>query len=224
IQRVIGNSNDNTTLSLASGTNTWNITDFDEAGTDADGQNDGVIVREDSSRIEFVNFQNLIGGSGNDDFVFSTLNPGSFAGRIDGGGGSGNSIRGRDENSTWTINSSNGISIIQSGAVDPYLASASNIQILQGGSGVDIFNIDAGYVNTIRGGDGDDTFNVLANGSAATLDGEGGTDKLVGRNSDNQWDINAGRLAVDNGPAYVNQFVGMEVLQGGTAADVFNIN
>ncbi len=224
IQRVIGNSNDNTTLSLASGTNTWNITDFDEAGTDADGQNDGVIVREDSSRIEFVNFQNLIGGSGNDEFVFSTLNPGSFTGRIDGGGGSGNSIRGRDENSTWTINSSNGISIIQSGAVDPYLASASNIQILQGGSGVDIFNIDAGYVNTIRGGDGDDTFNVRADGRVTILDGEGGIDTLVGRNSDNQWDINSRRLSVDNGPAYVTEFVGMEVLQGGSAADEFIIN
>lgn len=224
IQRVIGNSNDNTTLSLASGTNTWNITDFDEAGTDADGQNDGVIVREDSSRIEFVNFQNLIGGSGNDEFVFSTLNPGSFTGRIDGGGGSGNSIRGRDENSTWTINSSNGISIIQSGAVDPYLASASNIQILQGGSGVDIFNIDADYVNTIRGGDGDDTFNVRANGRVTILDGEGGIDTLVGRNSDNQWDINSRRLSVDNGPAYVTEFVGMEVLQGGSAADEFIIN
>src|SRR5690606_26071449 len=104
IKRVIGNSNDDRTLSLASGRNTWYMTDFDEAGTDADGQNDGVILREGSSRIEFVNFQNLIGASGNDEFVFSTLNPGSFTGRIDGGGGSGNSIRGRDENSTWTIN------------------------------------------------------------------------------------------------------------------------
>src|SRR5690606_4804255 len=105
-----------------------------------------------------------------------------------------------------------------------YLAAASNIQILAGGSGEDLFEIKSGDIRTILGGAGNDRFEFAENGLVTTVDGQEGEDTLVGRNSDNQWDISSRRLSVNNGPTYVTEFAGMEVLQGGSMRDIFHIN
>src|SRR5690606_20120810 len=202
------------------GENTWDIGNFD-SDVVLDGVNDGVVTATDFS-LEFIDFHTLVGGSGNDHFNFATENPGRITGSVNGRGGSENRITGRDSSSRWLIDSASGVSIAEGST--SYLAAASNIQILAGGSGEDLFEIKSGDIRTILGGAGNDRFEFAENGLVTTVDGQEGEDTLVGRNSDNQWDISSRRLSVNNGPAYVTEFAGMEVLQGGSMRDIFHIN
>ncbi|MGM8227528.1 filamentous hemagglutinin N-terminal domain-containing protein [Cellvibrio sp. ARAG 10.3] len=220
IQRVVGNDYEGTRLIIASGNNTWNITDFDAGGTVANGVNDGLIINANLN-VEFVNFHSLVGGSGEDHFNFASENPGSITGSVNGGGGTNNSITGRNASNVWTIDAVNGVSI--EAGLDEYLTASSNIQHLQGGSGQDIFEINA-ELSSIRGGEGNDRFELGTAGRVAILDGQLGEDTLVGRNANNLWNINDRDLAINGGANYVNEFLGMEILQGGTAADEFIIN
>ena len=220
IQRVVGNDYDDTRLILASGNNTWNITDFDADGTVANGVNDGVITAT-NFEVEFIDFHSLVGGSGSDHFVFASENPGRISGSVDGGGGADNSITGRDASNAWIIAADTGVSITAD-AVE-YLVASSNIQRLQGGSGQDVFTINAD-IDSILGGEGSDQFVVGTNGRADTLDGQDGDDTLVGRNDNNEWNINDRDLSINDGPTYIEQFVGMEILQGGSSTDEFIIN
>lgn len=220
IQRVVGNDYDDTRLILASGNNTWNITDFDADGTVADGVNDGFITNANVD-VEFVDFHSLAGGSGEDHFIFASENPGSITGSVNGGGGANNSITGRDVDNAWTVTSDTGVSIT-AGSVE-YLAASSNIQRLQGGAGEDVFTINAG-IDDILGGEGNDRFVLDAAGVVDVLDGQLGEDTLVGRNASNLWNINDRDLAIDGSANYVDEFLGMEILQGGTAEDEFIIN
>ncbi|HTF84004.1 MAG TPA: hypothetical protein VL987_05425 [Cellvibrio sp.] len=218
IQRVVGNDYDDTRLILASGNNTWNITDFDADGTVADGVNDGFIT---NANVEFVDFHSLVGGSGEDHFIFSSENPGSITGSVNGGGGANNSITGRDVDNAWTVTADTGVSIT-AGSVE-YLAASSNIQQLQGGAGEDVFTINA-EIDDILGGEGNDRFVLGAAGAVDVLDGQLGEDTLFGRNANNEWNINDRDLAINGGPNYVDEFLGMEILQGGAAEDEFIIN
>src|SRR5690606_11774996 len=220
INRVTGNENDETQLIIAAGENTWDIGNFD-SDVVLDGVNDGVVTATDFS-LEFIDFHTLVGGSGNDHFNFATENPGRITGSLNGRGGSENRITGRDSSSRWLIDSARGVSIAEGST--SYLAAASNIQILAGGSGEDLFEIKSGDIRTILGGAGNDRFEFFENGLVNTVDGQEGEDTLVGRNSDNQWDISSRRLSVNNGPTYVTEFAGMEVLQGGSMRDIFHIN
>ncbi len=83
IERVVGN-NDDATLSINSGTNLWAVSDgIDDTLQGVDFRNDGNL----NGTLEFVDFNNLQGGSGQDTFELSAT--GFITGQIDGGTNSG---------------------------------------------------------------------------------------------------------------------------------------
>ena len=149
------------TLALTVGTNTWNIT-----GTDS-GNTDGGLVT-------FTNVQDLVGGSGNDNFIFAAA--GSVA-AIDGGAGS-NTITGPNQAETWNITGSN------AGNVSGLVGSFTNIRNLAGGSGADdfVFAAAGALTGAIDGGAGSDTLDFSAKTTAqnVTLTGLGPTDGFSG--------------------------------------------
>ncbi|MDF3011950.1 MAG: hypothetical protein K0Q78_154, partial [Cellvibrio sp.] len=85
IEGIIGNSGDDNTfnsiINVTDGNNIWTIGAFD---TTADGLNDGT-VNINGKTVSFENFNQLIGGLGNDTFNYSAK--GQLVGLIDGGAG-----------------------------------------------------------------------------------------------------------------------------------------
>ncbi len=139
ITDFIGGSATNT-LTGSSGAHSWNIAANN--GGDIDGA------------INFTNFANLFGASGDDNFQFSG---GSISGSIDGGGGS-NTITVQSGNTNWIIDGSN------TGSITTSLGGFSNIQNLTGGTGISTFNFigNGGLSGTIDGG------NVIDGGPSGT--------------------------------------------------------
>jgi len=302
--RIIGSSTLNHTLQATSGTNSWNIYDFDGAGNLADGINDGIVagieftdfsilrggsgddtftigqsgsihmidgglgtnilVGRNSSNIwsvtgensgtltatngsayvsTFNRIQNLTGGSGDDQFVFSSVdNAGSIA-VIDGGNGA-NEIVGRNTTNTWSISATDSGSVSVT-AGPAYISSFNNIQSLVGGNLADVFDIDANVTGSIRAGNGNNIFNINTtvgslqggddndqfvfgiNGRANSVNGGNGTNSLNARNANNIWTVisnNAGNVANGSNDFYVGNFSNIQFLNGGNAADIFNIN
>lgn len=176
----------------------------------------------DGSNIFNVNTTvgHLIGGAGNDQFIFGDQGD---AQSVNGGGGNANSLTGRNGVNIWTIESSDN-SKIAIGA-NTYLDSFSNIQILNGGTGNDTFNINAA-AGSIYGGAGNDTFSFAGsnNGTANLIDGgmgTGTTDVVRGRTQDSMWTMtgtNTGHVAT-GGTTYIVAFTGIESLDGEASSD-----
>ena len=145
----------------------------------------------DSGGAQFMNIENLIGGSAADVFLFGTA--GSFSGSIDGGLGE-NMVVGPDAAEAWSISGADAGSIAG-------VASFKDIQDLTGGSANDTFTFAAaGHVD-------------------GTIDGGGGTDTMQGIDAASTWTItgaNAGTL--DSIGAH---FANIENLIGGSMTDVF---
>lgn len=183
----------------------------------------------------------ISGGAGNDSFVFGES---GRANSVSGGGGI-NSLVGRNGLNTWEISGADqGRLRVTNGVL--YVNSFNDIQTLQGGSSVDIFNINSSYAGTIKGGAGDDSFNIFASAnqlygeadndsfiligqssSVTTLDGGVGSNNLTGRNAANTWQItsaNSGNLGLTNGATYVSAFSNIQNIFGGNAVDIFQIN
>lgn len=160
----------------------------------------------------------LIGGAGDDQFVFGAQGD---AQSVNGGSGNANSLTGRNAENTWTITSANAGSI--SSNSNEYLDSFSNIQILNGGIGDDTFNINAA-AGSIFGHAGNDLFSFAANnnGVAALIDGGAGGDTLRGRTQTSTWTMtgaNAGSVSA-GGTSYTAAFIGIETLGGQAGSDI----
>jgi hypothetical protein len=189
--------------------------------------------------VTFSGFQNLIGGGGNDTFVFS--NGQGVTGTINGGGGTDKlDFSAYTTNLTWDITGTNAGTV---GGV-----SFSYIQNLTGGSGVDkfVFGDNGNVMGTIDGGPAPvgqgnsldysgEPWDVQVNlatgatminyGASATVKniqnvrgGSGnGYNRLFGPDADETWDItglNAGTVAGVT-------FSGFRVLIGGSGNDTF---
>lgn len=222
IEQIIADENKDFTLAATSGTNTWNINDFDgSAGSLADGLNDGTVAG-----IEFINFNTLKGGAGTDNFVF--IGTSASVETIDGGAGI-NSVVGRNTANTWTVAAAGGTNNLSVTDGNTYLASFTNIQNLRGGTGTDTFIIN-GTIGELYGNGGDDRFifsSANNAGSASLIDGGAGDDQISGRNANNIWSItgtDAGNISVTSGVPYVTNFRDIQTLVGGSLADVFQIN
>lgn len=182
----------------------------------------------------------LLGEAGNDQFVFSSLGNDGSTNSIDGGDGEDRLIA-RNVDNTWNLSNGNNLGVSDD---DTYVASFSNIQILQGGNATDRFFINAAFTGSIYGGEGNDIFTVNAAvnslageggddefsfisaanaGSVASLDGGTGTNLLRGRNEDSIWTLTgdySGRLAETlNATNYVTLFSSIHNLEGGAAED-----
>ena len=177
IENLIGAGADNT-LTAENVANTWVLT----------SQNDGSV-----GGVSFIDFSNLIGGTGNDSF---TLNGGSVTGSINGGVGT-DSLTANNTPNSWNILSANG------GNVDGVFA-FSNIENLTGGSGADTFILNTGSISgAIDGGAGGDSlaadnvanvWNITAN-DAGTVTGVGSfinIENLNGRNNTDDFSIGDG--------------------------------
>jgi hypothetical protein len=176
---LVGGGGTNT-LIVPSGTTTWTL----------NNQNDGQV---NSSLVgyvfDFTSMQNITGGSGNDNYIFTNS---QITGLLDGGGGF-NTITGPNKPTTWIISGPS------SGSIEPFgdgVTNFINIQQLIGTGGNNsltgpdsnltwyITSTNNGYIPgiiifenfpNITGGSGDDTF-VLSDqaGLSGTLDGGGG--------------------------------------------------
>jgi hypothetical protein len=165
-------------------------------------------------------------GGGNDKVNVQTTS-GSLI--VNGQGGN-NTLVGPNANETWNITGTNAGTV---GGV-----SFSNVQNLTGGTGNDlfVFSNSKGVTGTINGGGGTNELDYAAYTSAVTvnlashtatgtggfsgietLDGGTGSNKLIGPNATNTWNItgtNAGNVAGVTFSAFPN-------LTGGTGMDVF---
>ncbi|MGE0832913.1 MAG: filamentous hemagglutinin N-terminal domain-containing protein, partial [Simkaniaceae bacterium] len=181
---LIGNGGENT-LSYGSGANTWSIT-----------SNNGGTV----GSVTFSDMNNLIGGSGNDDFTLG----GSF--QIDGtvgidGGGGTNSVTGPNVATGWTITGNN------AGTVNPGVGATplTNIQTFTGGSAADTF-----------------TFN--GNFQLSGIDGGGGTNSVTGPNVATGWTITGNNAGTVNPGVGATPLTNIQTFTGGSVADTFTFN
>lgn len=143
VETLIGRGTDSTLIG-SNTASTWTIT----------SQNDGSV-----GTVNFVDFNNLTGGSSNDNFV---LSGGSVTGIVTGGTGT-DSLTANNATNNWNILTPNG------GTVDG-IFSFSGIENLIGGSSADSFALNGGSIS-------------------GSIDGGGGNDSLAGDNVVNIWNI-----------------------------------
>ncbi|MFA6502480.1 MAG: hypothetical protein WCT85_06795, partial [Parachlamydiales bacterium] len=137
------------------------------------GLNTGTMQPDGEGETPFTNINNLVGGSGNDIFVFG-LN-GLITGTIDGKEGE-NTLAGPDLNLTWYITDMN------KGYVDG-IASFENIQNLTGGILSDVFVLSdqAGTSGILNGGLGEiNTLDYSAYTTPVVVDLSNGTATNIG--------------------------------------------
>ncbi|MCF6211369.1 MAG: filamentous hemagglutinin N-terminal domain-containing protein [Gammaproteobacteria bacterium] len=189
------------------------VTDFTSAitltgstGTDtltaANRPNNWVLSTTDSvlnDNFIFTGIETLTGNAQTDRFILP--DSGEFSGTLYGGGGV-DEIQAGNQLNTWSV-SGDGI-----GSVTGLSATFNEIERLTGNS------------NT-------DDFTLLAAGSISdTIDGGGGTNTLTGRDSNTTWTIStAGNslAATSSGNDYVNAFINIDTLTGGTGSDIFDL-
>jgi len=156
---IPGTDTDTVTANDSTNSNTW---DINAAG-------DGTLANTDGI-VSFSNIENLTGGTGIDDFIFTDT--GAISEMIDGGGGIGiNTLTGRNTDSSWTITNINTGRIIETASLltstpTHYVENFTNIQRVIGGEGDDVFTLEtAGGVSNIIGGIGSDRLVIHATGS-----------------------------------------------------------
>jgi hypothetical protein len=174
---VIGNPSAPISL-FSAGANIWAIT----------GHNAGTLTTYPFvGPVTFSGTANLLGGNGDDAFVF--VDGGSVDGTIDGGGG------------TNTLDYSNGFSgnvivDLQTGFATGVGGGIANIQNVAGGSGggAGVYNVLVGNGgNVLTGGDGRRNL-LIAGASASTLIGGNDDDILIGGTT--AYDTEAGLVSL----------------------------
>ena len=187
----------------------------------------------------------LSGEAGDDQFIFSSANNAGSANTLNGGNGN-DFLVGRNTANTWLIDDT-GSSLRVTGSGSNYVQSFTDIQTLQGGDNTDTFDLNTDFGGNIFAGAGDDAFNINATvnllageadndqflfnssnnaGNATIIQGGDGENTLVGRNLTNTWNIAASGnlLGITDGTTYVASFEDIQLLQGGSVVDEFNIN
>jgi hypothetical protein len=175
IQNVTGGSGNNSLLGM-NVANVWNL----------NGMNTGSVAG--STTVAFTNFQNLVGGTATNAFIFS-----------DGAGISGNLDGGGEGSLDYSAYSTSVIVDLQTGTATGIGGSLTDIQNVTGGSGsgAGVFNILVGNGgNTLIGGTGRRNL-LIAGSSASTLQGGDDDDILIGGTTAYDQDI-ASLLAIMN--------------------------
>ena len=181
-----GDGNDS--LVGGDGDNIWEIT----------GTNAGTL-----NGRAFVDVENLVGGAGNDEFIFHP--GGSLSGSIDGGGGTNTLDYGAR---------SAGVSVDLSSGAATGTGGVAGIDNVVGGAGDDVVIGGAGD-NVLAGGGGADR--LAGGGGSDAFDGGTGEDTLVGADAAAVWEIAALDAGTLNGQAFAN----IETLLGGAGDDSF---
>ena len=194
---------------------TANLIDGGESAGDDDsitataGNDIFTVSTEDTGTVGaqgFANVETLDGQGGDDTFNLNATLNGSAIGGADsddfilGTGGSADQYLG--DTGTNTITASNASNVWVLNADDGGTLNGSvfdGIATITGGSLNDAFTITAAFLGTVFGGDGNDAFSLATGaGVAGGIDGEGGTDTLVGRPGANTFTLtqaNGGTLS-----------------------------
>ena len=212
IQSFTGGTGSNT-LTGTNTANTWDIT----------SSNTGTF----NTTTSFFGFQNLVGGSVGDDFVFS--DGALVTGTIFGSSASGNQFDFTAYTSAVSVN-------LQTGASSG--GSFSNIQTFLGGSGSNTITgantvntwvttaTNSGTINgsitfsqfaTLVGGSLADTFDFTSGFTVASVNGGAGSNTIKGPNTFNVWNITSNNQGTVAGIAFSN----IGSLVGGTGLDDF---
>ncbi|OGU17030.1 MAG: hypothetical protein A2076_11260 [Geobacteraceae bacterium GWC2_53_11] len=162
-------------LVTTNGLNSWQIT----------GANAGTV----NATTNFSGIANLTGGTGSDIF---TLGAGvlTFSGSIAGGGGV-DTVAATDGVNAWSITGVNAATLNG--------MTATGIEALVGGSGIDEFTVGSG-ISTFNG----------------SITGGGGTDTLAATNGTNDWLITSPSAGTLNG---TTSFSGISLLVGSSGVD-----
>jgi len=141
-----------------------------------------------------ITLGSLQGAGGDDTFNINALD---VAVAINGGANT-DTLNGADFENTWTVD-------------------GTNNQVAATGGGTVTFQA----VEELVGGSGDDTFNFTATGTAALVDGGGGTtNTITGKAAANNWLLSAANEGSVNvgGTDYITSFIGIEEITGGSLA------
>lgn len=248
---IKGNNTGSLTATAAlAATKTWTVFDFDgdsNSSVVSDGENDGMVSNGTYS-VKFVDFANLIGDEGVDEFDFSTSATGSID-NINGLGGA-DRIKGRNATNTWqmTLANEGKVGVTNGGLTTQYIDAFTNIESLLGGTaadtlvGADLVNnwdvnasgthglttggtrLAFSAVETLQGGSGADTFTIGAGTVNATLKGGGNTvgqDEVIAANQVNHWWINGVDSGELNDTVIFSQF---EKVTGNENVDTFKFS
>lgn len=214
-----------------------------------DGIDDGTV--DDSSKTyRFYDFQQLTGGTADDQFTFQDLD---YAhGPIDGAAGDDTiSFAGYSLEQTWNVTSANAGELRMTETLDPLLLVFSGIEnIVTGDATNSVVFSDAATLSSLQGGSGQDSLDLSAYTTAIEIDLEassmtpidlfGGfeqitassvTDTLIGANSLMLWYVHSDDavyydVTITPGEqlsvaGYAIDFLSVENLLGGTDADAF---
>ncbi len=219
VNSLDGSLGDNTLIG-SNTNNTWSLT----------APNQGIF--DNGNQTIFDNIQNLLGGTGNDSFVFTDpFNPVNSFASVEGGDG-----QDTLDYSPYKIAITVDLNKPQAGSIERIIGTANAGSTLIGNdvdSDWTITSANGGeVVNTannrmlfekfdrIVGGEGDDKF-ILQSGNFTSITGGEGENTLIGDNIVNDWEItgdNAGKLNV------TAEFENIHILQGGDAVDTFTFN
>ncbi|TVZ38956.1 hypothetical protein P886_3342 [Alteromonadaceae bacterium 2753L.S.0a.02] len=244
-----GTNNSTLTYSSTSGSSVaWDIFDFDLGDVDADGINDGSVAG-----IEFINFNNLTGGDGNDSFTIDqSTGVAGLSGILSGGANSGtlgDQVFAPDVDITWNVAPQTGnasLAYDNGRAANPTRSTTSfiGIETLNSGAGNDDFSVGQATTITLNAGDGLDTITLPDEDLSITLGDAVGGLALNGFetltafiNRNNQltvnstsseivlWDIDDPNSgSVKVGSADAVNFNNFQVLVGGDGDDTFNFS
>jgi len=224
ISRVIGNKNFSFTLNAGDFDNTWTL----------DGVNKGAVTNSSlgATSVQFVDFNNLVGGAGVDTFVFK-----DGASIVSATGGTGINRVDLSNITTDTTITLNGVAINGVTKVSQVVGNGNKVFTLNAGNGANTWTINGANDGSVQnaaigiidfvdfknlvGGSGDDNFSVGINGAINSISGGAGNNSLAGRNEDSTWNITQAQNSITG---YVNSFNNIQNLQGGSAADTFNIS
>ncbi|MGA0198397.1 MAG: beta strand repeat-containing protein, partial [Prochlorotrichaceae cyanobacterium] len=193
---------------------TWNIT----------GANQGNLNGLFSNGLSFSNIENLVGGSGNDIFVFSN-NAASLSGTVIGGAGID-----RLDYSSQTIVTNANLSLLNGQGIEEVIG-GTNLSNTLTGSNIantwNITNLNAGTINgavfgnfpNLIGGSLTDDFILSGTGNVTSINGGLGTNTLQGKNTVNTWNITSATTGSVSG---VGSFSNIQGLVGGNNSDTFN--
>jgi filamentous hemagglutinin family protein len=162
--------------------------------------NQGSIHNNSNTYASFKNIQDLLGGTENDLFNFSTVDA-RITGVIHGGSGIGiDTLKGSNKNSVWEITEKNQ-GLVKS--LDVY------------GNFIDIENITGGTAN--------DTFDFSNSNALITgeINGGEGDDTLKGRIDNNTWSILGQSSGIVTTTDTILRFTDIENLTGSSFADIF---
>jgi len=232
-----GGGNGTNTLAGRNTDTIWSITPAGTANSLTDTS--GTVYVADVTRIN-----TLIGGSAIDTFNITTV----FTGDINGGDNNdiftleanvSGTVNGNVGNDTFNIQA-DGLTVTLVGGTSETdtdtvtandSANPNDWNVNDAGGGTLNSTITFSQIETLTGGTGTDNFLISNSGTIAQINGGGGTgtNTLTGRNTANEWNVNAsnaGTLYIDNNPngfgsVYVNEFTNIQNLTGGTGADRF---